>query len=159
MIDVTITGADDAVDPVELAKLSAQYTRSLFSVGILVQAKNLAVNVSADKHNFAAAEPVAFRHRARLCYLVSEPDEVIPELPPGSVLFPDYPLRGRELPIANEHPWWQGLSQDQKRMVCPADFYGQSESARCGPCKHCLKPVSGRERFGGEANDNGSSGV
>lgn len=117
------------------------YTRTLDVVHRLVQSRNLAVNVSADKHNFPAALRTATRYRARLCYLVSAPDEVIPDLPPGSVIFPDYPLRGRSLPVANEHTWWRGLTVEEKRMVCPADFYGQSEEHRCGPCKKCLRPA------------------
>lgn len=117
------------------------YTRSLFAVEMLSRAPNLAVNVSADKHNYRAARHAAARHGARLCYLVSEPNEVIPDLPPGSVIFPDYPLRGRSLPVATDAPWWRGLTVEEKRMVCPADFYGQSEEHRCGPCKKCLRPA------------------
>jgi hypothetical protein len=115
------------------------YTRTLDAVGPLSCAANLAVNVSADVHNFAAASAAARGHGARLCYLVSAPDEKLPDLPPGSVIFPDYPLRGRSLPIATDAPWWQSISVEQRRMVCPADFFGQSEESRCGPCKKCLR--------------------
>jgi hypothetical protein len=116
------------------------YTRSLSSAQFL-NASNLAVNISADKHNFAAASRLASGIGARVCYLVSEIDEVIPDLPPGSVIFPDYPLRGRSLPIATEAPWWQKIAPEQRRMVCPPDFFGQSEEHRCGPCKKCLRPT------------------
>jgi hypothetical protein len=117
------------------------YTRTLDVVGTLTRARNLAVNASADKDNFALARMAAEITGARLCYLVSAPDEVIPDLPPGSVIFPDYPLRGRSLPIATEHAWWQTITPEQRRQVCPADFFSQSENHRCGPCKKCLFPA------------------
>jgi hypothetical protein len=116
------------------------YTRSLGFVRRLANVPNLAVNVSADVHNFETASIVARAFGKRLCYLVSSPDEKIPNLPSGSVIFPDYPLRGRSLPVATDAPWWQSITQEQKRMVCPADFFGQSEEYRCGPCKKCLLP-------------------
>jgi hypothetical protein len=114
------------------------YTRTLAAVRVLELAGNLTVNVSADKDNFAAARDVAARSGAHLCYLVSAHDEVLPELPPGSVVFPDYPLRGRSLLVPTEAPWWRAITAEQKKMVCPADFFGQSEQNRCGPCKKCL---------------------
>lgn len=117
------------------------YTRSLSHVFDIREAPNLAVNISADKNNYDKAVSVAERTNSRICYLMSAIDEAIPELPPGSVIFPDYPLRGRSLPIATEAPWWKTITQEQKRMTCPADFYGQSENHRCGPCKHCLRPA------------------
>jgi hypothetical protein len=123
------------------------YTRSLEFVQYL-HGLNLTVNISADAHNYARAAPLARKVGARLCYLVSAPDEVIPDLPTGSVIFPDYPLRGRSLPIATEAPWWQSITLEQKRMVCPADFFGQSEEHRCGPCQKCLRPAAG-EKVGG----------
>ena len=114
------------------------YTRTLDAVPYLSRVTNLAVNVSADRHNRAHALEIAKRWHTRVCYLVSAPDEIIPDLPEGGVIFPDYPLRGRSLPVATEHAWWQGLNIEQKRMVCPADFFGQSENHRCGPCAKCL---------------------
>lgn len=117
------------------------YTRTIHAVGVLRLAKNLAVNVSADVHNASVAVPLARALGVRICYLVSAHDEVLPDLPPGSVIFPDYPLRGRELAEPTEAPWWQSLSLERRRMVCPADFFGQSESARCGPCTKCLYPA------------------
>lgn len=116
------------------------YTRTLEAVETLTKAENLAVNVSADIHNYTRARGVADRTSTRICYLVSSMDEKLPDLPPGSVIFPDYPLRGRDLPIATAAPWWQAITDEQKRMTCPVDFFGQSESARCGPCKKCLYP-------------------
>jgi hypothetical protein len=116
------------------------YTRTLDAVQELVKAKNLAVNVSADVRNYERAAGVAAKTGARLCYLVSEPGEQLPELRPGDVIFPDYPLRGRSLPIATDHAWWKALDQERRRQVCPADFFGQSESSRCGPCDKCLYP-------------------
>jgi hypothetical protein len=117
------------------------YTRTLPVVGQLVAAPNLAVNVSGDRHNGVEAAAVAAKHGARLCYLVSALDEVIPPLPSGSVIFPDYPLRGRNLPEPTDAPWWRGLEVEERRQVCPADFFGQSEQHRCGPCKKCLVPA------------------
>ena len=114
------------------------YTRTLPVVHILKRAKNLAVNVSADEDNWSRAHDVATRWGARLCYLVSRPDEVLPDLPPGSVIFPDYPLRGRSLVRPATAPWWAALDAERKRQVCPADFFGQSEENRCGPCRKCL---------------------
>lgn len=118
------------------------YTRTLSAVSILVEAENLGVNVSVDKHNWVEGSKVALDHGVRLCYLVSEIDEVLPALPEGSVIFPDYPLRGRSLPVATDAPWWQQITQEQRRMVCVADFHGQNESYRCGPCKKCLFPAA-----------------
>lgn len=118
------------------------YTRTLEVVHRLVlDTPNLAVNVSADRENFLRARGVAERYGARLCYLVSTANERIPELPAGSVIFPDYDLRGRSLPVATDAPWWQALDVETRRQVCPADFFGQSEEHRCGPCKKCLRPV------------------
>src|SRR5690606_41636977 len=64
-------------------------------------------------------------------------DELPPaDLPDGSVVFPDYANRGRDLePDARSHPWWQALTERQRRMVCPADFFGQSREYRCGDRK------------------------
>jgi hypothetical protein len=117
------------------------YTRTLDAVPALL-APNLTLNVSADRDNYARAYTAATQWSGvRLCYLVSAPDEVIPALPPGSVIFPDYPLRGRTLETPTEAPWWVALTNEQRRQVCPADFFGQSEEHRCGPCKKCLRPV------------------
>lgn len=113
------------------------YTRTLDCVAALTRADNLAVNVSADVDNFIDARAIALRYGARLCYLV-ENAAPIPALPGGSVIFPDYALRGRDLEVPTDAPWWQSLTHEQRVQVCPADFGGQSESARCGPCRKCL---------------------
>jgi hypothetical protein len=113
------------------------YTRSLWLVDILARPVNLVVNVSADVENYINAREAALTHGVRLCYLTRDgsfPDD----LPEGSVIFPDYDLRGRDLTKPTDHLWWQGLSQEHKKMVCPADFFGQSEQHRCGPCTKCL---------------------
>lgn len=132
------------------------YTRTLDVVRTLRVANNLAVNVSADRENFERAYDCAQETGARLTYLVHG-DDVRPlpdckpgvcpcprctgvphDLPAGSVIFPDYALRGRDLDTPTSAPWWQALDHEQRAMVCPTDFFGQSESARCGPCSKCL---------------------
>lgn len=113
------------------------YTRSLDLVEILIEAPSLVVNISADSDNYEAARAVANRTGARLCYLTK--DGTFPgNMEEGEVIFPDYNLRGREMDKPTDHEWWQGLSQIHRKMVCPADFFGQSEQHRCGPCKKCL---------------------
>ena len=114
------------------------YTRTLQLADVLCQARNLSVNLSADADNWAAARRVAEHTGARLCFEASGEGAVPAGLRAGDVIFPDYPLRGRELDEPTSAPWWQGLTQEQRRMVCPADFFGQSERHRCGPCKRCL---------------------
>jgi hypothetical protein len=151
------------------------YTRSLPLVHELVEAPNLAVNVSADDDNLAEAIAVAELWGARICYM-DRGNGPTPELPVGSVIFPDYPQRGRETlrcracgwigearhafrtedggrscPVSGcggslaldptAAPWWQALTPAQRRQVCPPDFFGQSESLRCGVCTKCLKPA------------------
>lgn len=110
------------------------YTRTLNAVGILRTAKNLAVNVSADADNFAEARAVALEHDARICYLTA--DGSIPDLPAGSVIFPDYALRTRK--PGDDATWWNSLSSEQRKQVCPTDQFGQSEAHRCGPCVKCF---------------------
>lgn len=117
------------------------YTRSLSLVPILRQAENLAVNISADQDNVEEALKVARETGARVCWLTPE-DGSIPEgIGEGDVVFPDYHLRGRSLDVPTSHPWWQSLPQAQKKLVCPPDFFGQSENHRCGPCSKCMHPV------------------
>lgn len=99
---------------------------------------NLAINLSCDRDNMWLARRYAEEHGLRLCYLVDD-SGVVPDLPAGSVLFPDYSLRARGLADAQDSPWWQGLTVAQRQMVCPVDFFGKSESMRCGPCKKCLR--------------------
>ena len=114
------------------------YTRSFWAVLDLLDTANLTVNLSADAENLAEALMCHKQNpRTRICYLTH--DGHVPDLPPGSVIFPDYPCRGREMQQPTDHPWWSMFTQEQKRMVCPADFFGQSAQHRCGPCKKCLK--------------------
>lgn len=115
------------------------YTRTFEHVWSLVEAENLVVNLSVDKDNFKEGYRTHQKNNCRLCYMTV--DGKLPvSLPKGSVIFPSYGVRGRDLPDPTEHPWWQRLSQAAHKMVCPADFFGQSESMRCGPCDKCLVP-------------------
>lgn len=118
------------------------YTRTLDAVSLLLGAGNLAVNISADDDNLQHALATAAMYpRARVCYMARSADPAqLPVLPRDSVIFPDYPQRGRELIEPTEHPWWKGLTHEQKRSVCPPDFFGQSKHHRCGPCTKCLRP-------------------
>lgn len=125
------------------------YTRTLGVVPMLVCAPNLTVNVSADRDNYAEARRVAALHGLRVCYESTTPDDWPADLPRDSVVFPDYPLRGRDLASPTEHAWWQSLGHEQRSMVCPADFFGQSEAHRCGHCTKCLGPT---KRVMGGAN-------
>ena len=120
------------------------YTRSIDLVPVLSEATNLAVNISADSDNYTHARAMARISGARICYLTR--DGSIPEdMEEGDVIFPDYSLRGRDMKKPTEHTWWQNLPQKHRRMVCSADFFGQSERHRCGPCKKCLHP---KTKFG-----------
>lgn len=112
------------------------YTRSYDYIAPLLKAPNLVLNLSADKNNFRQALKLHKKYGLRICYLTVEGE--VPEMPAGSVIFPSYELRGRDLANPTKSFWWQSLRPDQKKMVCPPDFFGQSESFRCGPCKKCL---------------------
>lgn len=112
------------------------YTRSFIYLEPLLEAKNLVVNLSADKDNWPQALEAHRRFKFRLCYLTM--DGKFPELPDGSVIFPSYELRGRDLPKPTDAPWWKSLELRNKKMVCPPDFFGQNEQRRCGPCEKCL---------------------
>lgn len=129
------------------------YTRTLSAVPTLVLAKNLAVNVSGDRDNYVDARDCAAQNSARLAYMATERDHAdgqafVPhDLPDGSVIFPDYPLRGRELAAPTSHAFWRGIDRKTRLQVCAADFFGQSEEHRCGPCAKCLKPTSANARM------------
>lgn len=112
------------------------YTRSHHEVPVLLQAPNMVVNISADRDNWQSALTCHAGTGARVCYFARDGEVPPPSLPPGSVIFPDYPNRGR----GGKHPslWWAQLSRAQRRMVCPADYFGQSAHVRCGPCRKCL---------------------
>ena len=118
------------------------YTRSFFAVPILVAAPNLAVNVSLDAGNWddlkGDAQFALIQNTARACWMASAADEEIPPLPKDSVIFPVYSLRQG---TPDGAVWYGALSKKQARMVCPADYFGQSESMRCATCRRCLGPV------------------
>lgn len=118
------------------------YTRSFAFVDPLVrvsmiQGGNLALNLSCDADNYAAAQRVRASYRStfakgefRLCYLTT--DGTLPaDLPPDSTIFPDYQLRPRQFATLAESPWWQSLTSDQRAMCCPVDAHGKSEKRRC----------------------------
>lgn len=134
------------------------YTRSFDLVEPLTQVStvhggNLALNLSCDVDNYAAARETAHhqdrgRYGAdewicdqplRLCYLTT--DGFVPDdLPADSVIFPDYQLRPRAYATLAESPWWQTLTPAQRGLVCPVDAMGKSEKRRCGldRCDRCL---------------------
>ena len=113
------------------------YTRSFQYLEQILGIPNLVVNLSADADNYAEVLALHKAHGLRICYMTV--DGALPDdLSAGSVIFPSHQLRGRDLPEPTDAPWWQGLTHDQKKMVCPPDFFGQSEKLRCGPCKKCL---------------------
>jgi hypothetical protein len=125
------------------------YTRTLNAVPILVNAPNLEVNVSADVDNYGAALAAA-DGLARTCYLATPGPGIVPPddaLRDDDVIFPDYALRGRDRANPTDAPWWAMLSPRQRRMVCPADFFGQSSRYRCGVCTKCGPPRHPGEDF------------
>lgn len=110
------------------------YTRTMQAVPILCHAHNLASNVSADRANYRRALEVAQCYDCRLTYLWQGED--LPELPSGSVVFPDYPQRRASGRV--------DLPRGIKPMLCPADYFGQSERQRCGVCTQCGNPKHAR---------------
>ncbi len=119
------------------------YTRTLSAVPLLRLAPNLAVNVSADRDNWERAFEVARANGARVCYMATS-EHLPAQLTDDDVVFPDYPLRGRELERPTAHDFWQSMPHRLRVITCPADFFGQSESSRCGPCAKCIvHPKSG----------------
>lgn len=97
----------------------------------------LTINLSCDQDNYAEAQAAADQWGFRLAYMTV--DGSVPDsLPEGSVIFPDYSLRPRASEDPLQSPWWQSLTAAQRRMVCPVDTFGKSETHRCGPCKKCL---------------------
>lgn len=119
------------------------YTRSFKYLEPLYGIKNLMVNLSADVDNFTEAIKFHKTYDFRICYLTV--DGSLPDvLPDNSVIFPAHNLRGQYLDKPFESSWWQSLTLDQRKIVCPADFFGQSPSRRCGPCQKCLQPKKDR---------------
>ena len=117
------------------------YTRTLSAVPALKLAPNLSVNVSADRDNYADARDCAAQNSVRLAYMATDTADVPLDLPLDAIIFPDYPLRGRELADKTSAPFWRGLTHTRRLQVCPADFFGQSEAHRCGPCTKCIEPT------------------
>jgi len=117
------------------------YTRSFGFVPFLVPAHNLAINLSCDKDNYdyAATLEAAYPGRLRLCYLTVD-GQTPDDLPDGSVIFPDYALRGGTV---EGRAWFSALAPSYKSFVCPVDYHGKSENRRCGPCNRCLKLQAG----------------
>jgi hypothetical protein len=122
------------------------YTRS-FTLLEDLEAKNLVVNLSADRDNWSAAHRkwffrtrYAHLQQYRICYMSQAPGDVPEDLPDGSVIFPDYPVRGRHLPVATDGVFWQGLKSRERKMTCPVDYFGLSEELRCGfaRCSKCM---------------------
>lgn len=114
------------------------YTRSTHLLDTLMFADNLVINVSADERNYKSAIPIARKRGLRVCY--ETVDGSFPELEQDDVVFPDYDFRGRKLDKPTDHPWFKSMDKDQRRLPCVADFWGQSEKTRCGPCRVCMKP-------------------
>ena len=110
------------------------YTRSFRLVTALYGVTNLAINLSADRDNYAEARSLHGTHHFRLTYLTTD-GRVPADLPEGSVIFPAHELRTDD---PRTSPFWSSLSGAQRRMVCPPDLWGQSEKLRCGPCRRCL---------------------
>ena len=100
-----------------------------------VNGGNLALNLSCDADNYVTARLVARQHGLRLCYMTVD-GQVPPDLPEGSVIFPDYALRGG---TTWGEDWFGELSPQYKSFVCPVDYHGKSETRRCGPCARCLR--------------------
>lgn len=115
------------------------YTRSFEFLEPLLQVSsarggNLALNLSCDRNNYAAADKLAGKHGLRLCYLTA--DGTVPaDVSGGDIIFPDYSLRGGNQAGVD---WFASLPAHQKRCVCPVDYHGKSEQRRCGPCDRCL---------------------
>jgi hypothetical protein len=124
------------------------YTRSFPYAAPLLRIPNLALNFSADRDNYWLA--VRYREiyggAARICYLTTD-GSVPTDLPEGSVVFPDYGLRERDLAPAvarGESTWYQSLTPQQRAGLCPVDFYGKDERRRCSPpgggaCSKCTE--------------------
>lgn len=128
------------------------YTRSFWLTAVFVGLENLTVNYSVDRDNYEEAKMYAEAHRGcgapvRFCYLVTGDGEVPADLEPGSVIFPDYALRGQRGAAPEEQrrtsTWYQELPARQRKMVCPVDFYGKSDELRCGPCRKCIDQTEG----------------
>ena len=112
------------------------YTRTFWPsvLSVLSGIPNMSLNLSCDRNNYWAAPVLARLYKARLCYLTLD-GEVPADLPEGSVIFPDYDLRGG---TEAGQAWFAFLPPHYKSFVCPVDFHGKAENRRCGPCNRCL---------------------
>lgn len=110
------------------------YTRSFRYVPPLLGIRNLTVNLSADRDNAELARRHAEQFKLRVCYMLTDhPDDSVPDwLRRGDVIFPDYVFRYPDRRVLS-------LPLAQRRMLCPADLFGQSEHLRCGPCRKCTE--------------------
>lgn len=123
------------------------YTRSFWLTAAFVGLDNVSVNYSVDRDNYEEARKYVEAHRGcdapvRLTFLVTGDGWYPTDLPEGSVLFPDYALRGKRGATPAEQrassEWYQSLPGRNRAMVCPVDFHGKSEELRCGPCTKCI---------------------
>ncbi len=132
--------ASEARVPQWIYTRSFPYLEHLHTVSTK-QGGPLEINLSCDQDNYWLARRFHEQHGYRLCYLTV--DGTVPDdLPPSSVVFPDYSLRGAAgLSPSTQRvtsKWFQSLGARERGMVCPVDFYGKSEKRRCGPCSKCL---------------------
>lgn len=127
------------------------YTRSFHLTDPLLRLPNLELNLSADRDNLWLARRYHAQTGKRICYFASG-DEAsgseldnnellarLESLPDGSVIFPDYPLRGK-----GPGSLWEMLGTEghrERKMLCPVDAFGKSETNRCGPCRRCMVAV------------------
>ena len=113
------------------------YTRTFDAevLDALTFASNLTVNLSADPDNLYVALAAADHHGLRVCWMQRDTSPPPDGLKYGDVIFPDYLLRKKS---PQGSAWFTSLTQEQRRMVCPVDYFGKSEHIRCGVCKKCL---------------------
>jgi len=118
------------------------YTRSFALMEPLLYVRNLELNLSADRDNLWLAKRYHEETGKRICYMASDTRPTTywlqmlvdcESLPDDSVIFPDYPLRGKGA-------FFESLSKRCRKMLCPVDTFGKSEKRRCGVCRKCMKP-------------------
>lgn len=136
--------SEEYTEFVALASYSAAtsqwiYTRSFEFLDILAPSGDyLIINLSADKNNYKMARLYHEKFGHRICYMTLD-GKVPADLPTDSVIFWKHPARGLVRPDSLQRsPEWMSLTTAQKKMICPPDFFGQSEKLRCGPCRKCM---------------------